>query len=69
MQSFSRPMADVAEPFRQRFRRQTRQGNYVLHFAQSGDQADRPPPVSLFFSTGMADTGLGLPGDCEFRTR
>ena len=31
--------ADVAELFRQRFRRETRQGIYVLHFAQSGDQA------------------------------
>jgi len=31
--------ADVAELFRQRFRREARQGMYVLHFAQSGDQA------------------------------
>ena len=31
--------ADVAELFRQRFRREARQGIYVLHFAQSGDQA------------------------------
>src|SRR5947209_8955483 len=31
--------ADVAELFRQRFRREVRQGIYVLHFAQSGDQA------------------------------
>ena len=30
--------ADVAELFRQRFRREVRQGIYVLHFAQSGDQ-------------------------------
>jgi CheY-like chemotaxis protein len=33
--------ADVAELFRQRFRREARQGTYVLHFAQSGDQALR----------------------------
>src|SRR5215831_161074 len=31
--------ADVAELFRQRFRREVRQGTYVLHFANSGDEA------------------------------
>ncbi len=31
--------ADVAELFRQRFRREARQGTYVLHFAHSGDEA------------------------------
>jgi two-component system, response regulator, stage 0 sporulation protein F len=30
---------DVAELFRQRFRREARQGTYVLHFAASGEQA------------------------------
>jgi CheY-like chemotaxis protein len=30
---------DVAELFRQRFRRETRQGTYVMHFARSGVQA------------------------------
>ena len=30
---------DVAELFRQRFRRETRQGAYVLHFAASGEDA------------------------------
>jgi CheY-like chemotaxis protein len=30
---------DVAELFRQRFRREMRQGTYVLHFAQSGEEA------------------------------
>ena len=30
---------DVAELFRQRFRRETRQGTYVVHFANSGEQA------------------------------
>ena len=29
---------DVAELFRQRFRRETRQGTYVMHFAASGDR-------------------------------
>jgi len=30
---------DVAELFRQRFRREVRQGEYVLHFAYSGEEA------------------------------
>jgi len=30
---------DVAEMFRQRFRREARQGVYVLHFAASGEEA------------------------------
>jgi CheY-like chemotaxis protein len=30
---------DVADLFRQRFRREARQGTYVLHFAGSGEQA------------------------------
>jgi len=30
---------DVAELFRQRFRRETRQGEYVMHFAASGAEA------------------------------
>ena len=30
---------DVAEMFRQRFRREVRQGTYVLHFATSGEEA------------------------------
>jgi CheY-like chemotaxis protein len=30
---------DVADLFRQRFRRETRQGTYVIHYATSGEQA------------------------------
>ena len=30
---------DVAELFRQRFRREARQGTYVMHFANSGEEA------------------------------
>jgi CheY-like chemotaxis protein len=30
---------DVAELFRQQFRRETRQGTYVLHYAASGNEA------------------------------
>src|SRR5690348_1347165 len=33
--------ADVADLFRQRFRREQRQGTYVLHFAMSGEEALR----------------------------
>jgi CheY-like chemotaxis protein len=31
--------ADVAELFRQRFRREAREGTYVMHFAASGEEA------------------------------
>jgi CheY-like chemotaxis protein len=31
--------ADVADLFRQRFRREARQGTYAMHFANSGEQA------------------------------
>jgi CheY-like chemotaxis protein len=31
--------ADVADLFRQRFRREAREGTYVLHFALSGEEA------------------------------
>jgi CheY-like chemotaxis protein len=30
---------DVAELFRQQFRRETRQGTYVMHFSRSGEEA------------------------------
>jgi CheY-like chemotaxis protein len=30
---------DVAELFRQRFRREARDGTYVMHFANSGEEA------------------------------
>jgi CheY-like chemotaxis protein len=33
--------SDVAELFRQRFRREVRQGSYVMHFANSGEEALR----------------------------
>ena len=32
---------DVADLFRQRFRRETRDGTYVMHFADSGETALR----------------------------
>ncbi len=59
---------DVAELFRQRFRRETRQGVYVLHFAASGEEAlemlklDIEPQLIVILSDinmpGM--DGLGL---------
>ncbi len=39
--------ADVAELFRQQFRREVRQGDYVMHFAQSAEEA-----------LGMLDDGI-----------
>src|ERR1700738_1245744 len=32
-------MSPTSSNFRQRFRRETRQGTYVMHFANSGEQA------------------------------
>lgn len=57
---------DVAELFRQRFRRETRQGKYVMHFAGSGEQAlDMPagdirpelrrPDLSVIMVTAYGD--------------
>ena len=52
--------ADVAELFRQRFRREARQGIYVLHFACSGQEAlDKlaagiePPPMVILSDINM----------------
>ena len=55
--------ADVAELFRQRFRREARQGIYVLHFAQSGDQAvqlldDEIEPELLAVLSGINMPGM-----------
>jgi hypothetical protein len=30
---------DVVDPFRQHFRREVRRGDYVMHFAASGEEA------------------------------
>ena len=53
--------ADVAELFRQRFRREARQGIYVLHFACSGreEALDKlaagiePPPMVILSDINM----------------
>jgi len=60
--------ADVAELFRQQFRREVRQGRYVIHFAQSGEEAlhklDRgvePELVVILSDINMPGMdGLGL---------
>ena len=47
---------DVADLFRQRFRREARQGTYVMHFATSGEQAlerlagEIEPPLIVILS-------------------
>ena len=65
--------ADVAELFRQQFRREVRQGTYVMHFAQSGEEAlvklgsDIEPELIVIFSDinmpGM--DGLTLLGEIK----
>ena len=60
--------ADVAELFRQQFRREVRQGRYVIHFAQSAEEAlDRlgggiePELIVIFSDINMPGMdGLGL---------
>ncbi|HUL46684.1 MAG TPA: response regulator, partial [Steroidobacteraceae bacterium] len=52
---------DVAELFRQRFRREARQGTYVLHFAASGEEAlDRLPQVRPELIVILSD--INMPG-------
>ena len=60
--------ADVAELFRQQFRREVRQGLYAIHFAQSGDEAldkladgIRPEPIVILSDINMPGMdGFGL---------
>jgi CheY-like chemotaxis protein len=66
---------DVAELFRQRFRGETRQGKYVLHYAASGAEAlDRlageiePPLVAVLSDINMPGMdGLQLLGKIKQR--
>jgi CheY-like chemotaxis protein len=66
---------DVAELFRQRFRRETRQGTYVLHYATSGAEAlDRlageiePTLVAVLSDINMPGMdGLQLLGEIRQR--
>jgi CheY-like chemotaxis protein len=60
--------ADVAELFRQQFRREVRQGDYVMHFAQSAEEAlgkledgIRPELIVMLSDINMPGMdGLGL---------
>jgi two-component system, response regulator, stage 0 sporulation protein F len=60
--------ADVADLFRQQFRREVRQGRYVIHFAQSAEQAldkleggVRPELIVILSDINMPGMdGLGL---------
>ena len=66
---------DVAELFRQRFRRETREGSYVLHYAASGAEAlDRlaseiePTLVAVLSDINMPGMdGLQLLGEIKQR--
>ena len=52
---------DVADLFRQHFRREARQGIYVLHFAASGEEAlDRLPEVRPELLVILSD--INMPG-------
>src|ERR1041385_4911267 len=66
---------DVAELFRQQFRRETRQGTYVMHFAGSGEQAMdmlageiRPELIVILSDINMPGIdGLQLLGEIKQR--
>ena len=66
---------DVAHLFRQRFRQETRQGKYVMHFATSGEQAlDRlatdiqPALIAVLSDINMPGMdGLELLGEIKQR--
>jgi CheY-like chemotaxis protein len=67
--------SDVADLFRQGFRRETRQGKYIMHFATSGEQAlDRlaeeiePTLVAVLSDINMPGMdGLELLGEIKQR--
>jgi len=53
---------DVAELFRQRFRREARQGIYVLHFAGSGEQALKALDVEIEPELIVIISDINMPG-------
>ena len=67
---------DVAELFRQRFRREARQGTYVIHFAGSGEEAleklndgIRPQLIVILSDINMPGMdGLTLLGEIKKRS-
>ena len=66
---------DVADLFRQRFRREAREGTYVMHFAASGEQAldllaghIEPEPSVILSDVNMPGMdGLQLLGEIRRR--
>ena len=66
---------DMAELFRQRFRREVRQGQYVMHFAQSAEEAldklddgIRPELIVILSDINMPGMdGLALLGEIKTR--
>ena len=48
---------DVAELFRQHFRREARQGTYVLHFAYSGEGVARVRRRATAFNSRCREEG------------
>src|SRR6202048_2563759 len=66
---------DVAELFRQRFRREAREGTYVMHFAASGEEAlellgggIEPGVIVIFSDINMPGMdGLQLLGEIKQR--
>ena len=66
---------DVADLFRQRFRREVRQGEYVMHFAASGEEAldrlageIRPELIVILSDINMPGMdGLQLLGEVKQR--
>ncbi len=66
---------DVADLFRQRFRREARQGTYVMHFAASAAEAldrlageSQPALVAVLSDINMPGRRCGLPAGA-FRSR
>jgi CheY-like chemotaxis protein len=66
---------DVAELFRQRFRREVRQGTYAMHFTASGEQAleklaDGIEPTLIVILSGINMPGMdGLQLPTEIKQR
>jgi len=53
---------DVADLFRQRFRREMRQGTYVMHFASSGEQALRKLSTGIEPALIVLLSDINMPG-------
>ena len=54
--------ADVEDLFRQQFRREVRQGQYVIHFAQSAEQALEKLSVGVEPELVVVFSDINMPG-------